>query len=208
MEVPVRIVFDDDDVEALTEGVDGATASKGEGATGRVLADGDGVHDVWTAALDARVPALEDVAEAAGAVGADTLGIHSDVDDADAVGRGSLYAVRVGEILDEHVVAAFAEEGDGFAETIGVAARQQDLGVAVRDAAAVQVVQRKVGDEGRERRQSGRIGVLQRGDDIHPGTRGHGGRGGPRDRDMGGRVAGVGRGGRLFGTKGGMREEH
>lgn len=83
---------------------------------------------------------LENVAEAAGAVGADTLGVHLDGDDTDAVGGGGLDAVRVGKILNKHVVAAFAEEGDGFTEAVGVAARQQDSGVAVRDAATVQVV--------------------------------------------------------------------
>lgn len=123
LQIPVRIIFDDDDVEALAECVDGAAPCEAEGATGRVLTNGDSIQDVWTAALGAGVPVLEDVAEAAGAFGANALGVHANRDYADAVRNGGVDAVGVGEVLNEHVVAAFAEEGDGFAEAVGVAAR-------------------------------------------------------------------------------------
>lgn len=207
LEVPVRVVFDDDDVETLAEGVYSAASGESEGAASWVLAHGDGVHEVWAAALDAGVPVLEDVAEATGAVRADSLGVHPDGDDADAVGGGGLDAVRVGKVLNKHVVAAFAQEVDGFTEAVGVAARQYNSGVAVRDAATVQVVQRKVGNEGCKRRQSAHAGVLERGGDIDPGSRICGRRGEFWDGDVDGRAVRVRHRERLFGAKGEAREQ-
>lgn len=118
---------------------------------------------------------FEDVAEAAGAFGANALRVHANRDYADAVRGGSLDAVGVGEVFNEHVVAAFAEEGYCFAEAVGVAARQQGLRVGVRDAATVQVVQGEVGNKRTERWESVHGGVLQRSGDVDGSPRVHGG---------------------------------
>lgn len=208
LKIPVRVVFDNDNVKALAKGVDSTTPRQAEGAAGRVLADGDSIHEVWTAALGAGVPVLEDVAEAAGAFGTDALGVHPDGDDADAVRDSGLDAAGVGEVLDEHVVAAFTEEGDSLGEAVGVAARQQDLWVGVRDVAAVQVVHGEVGEKRMERLEPSHVGVLERGADIDSGLRVRGGRSVLRDRDMDGRGVRVrGGGGRRLAGEGEERPQ-
>lgn len=202
LKIPVRVVFDDDNVKALAKGVDSTTPRQAEGAAGWVLADGDSVHEMWAAALGTGVPVLEDVAEAAGAFGTDALGVHADGDDADAIWGGGLDAVGVGEVLDEHVVAKFAKEGDSLGEAVSVAARQQDLRVGVRDAAAVQVVQGEVSEKRMERHEPGRVCVLERGVNIDSGPRARGGRRVLRDRDMAGRGVRVRGGGWLLASEG------
>lgn len=106
LKVPVRVVFDNDDIELLAELVDFLPALEGEGSACWVLSDCYSVEDVRETTLLLGVPVLENIAETPGSCGEDAFGVHCDWDDADAVGRRGLDTVRVGELLNEEVVAS------------------------------------------------------------------------------------------------------
>ena len=117
LEEVVRVVFDDDEVEALCEGVDRLAAREAERRARRVLPAGDEVDDVRAAAARG-VPGGEDALE----LRRDHAAVvHLDADPLDALREGHVRHGAERELVREEGVAGFAEQPEALGDPVRVA---------------------------------------------------------------------------------------